>query len=184
MFLKTDILLPFEDVSKNWYYSIKNNDISNFRIKRSLDQVILGAKKKQPQWKKNGQYARQKKLPMDDSYTLYYYSQALYQVGGTRWRRQYPLLRDALVFTQNTQKGDRAGSWNGAGHGTSPVFSTAVAVFTLNIPNRFLPILQQDQGYDRQKGEARKTKAKSTPKKSPATAKATTPTPAPRKEAR
>ena len=32
-----------------------------------------------------------------DAYTIYYVGQALYQVGGKRWKECYPLLRDAIV---------------------------------------------------------------------------------------
>ena len=45
-------------------------------------------------------------LPFDDPYTLYYVSQALYQVGGPQWRENYPRLRDYLIATQKED-----GSW-------------------------------------------------------------------------
>src|SRR5262245_25915077 len=35
-----------------------------------------------------------------DAYTLYYVGQALYQVGGESWQRNYPALRDYLIDSQ------------------------------------------------------------------------------------
>ncbi len=86
------------------------------------------------------------KVPFD-AYTMYYVSQALYQVGGKPWRDGYPLIRDALVKTQVRGTGADAGygSWEGGrvGGKAGQLWGTSVAVFALNIPNRYLPILQQ-----------------------------------------
>ena len=86
-----------------------------------------------------------------DAYTMYYVSQALYQIGGKQWRDGYPRIRDALVKSQNRQSGTGPrddltyGSWAGGRVGGKPglLWGTSVAVFSLNIPNRYLPILQQ-----------------------------------------
>lgn len=85
-------------------------------------------------------------LPFD-AYTLYYVGQALYQVGGDDWKRNYPLLRDHLVTSQilRPENPGEDGSWRDtrwvhgkAGH----LYGTAVACFILSMPNRYLPILQ------------------------------------------
>ena len=110
----------------------------DFRVRHSIDAVIgdiHGRMRKEPG-----------KVPFD-AYTLYYVSQALYQVGGERWRKNYPALRDACVRNQRTT-GDvqDRGSWDAGSHVRGKpgrLFGTAVAVFTLSIPNRYLPILQQ-----------------------------------------
>jgi hypothetical protein len=111
----------------------------DFRIRHSIDAVI-----------RDIQSGRMRKSPGRvpfDAYTLYYVSQALYQVGGQRWRKNYPTLRDAIVRTQRPTGGvNEKGSWDAGSHvGGQPgrLFGTAVAVFSLTIPNRYLPILQQ-----------------------------------------
>ena len=83
-----------------------------------------------------------------DAYTLYYVGQALYQVGGSPWQTNYPKLRDHLVAGQFRDPMDRTrhGSWNAGQHvGGKPgqLYGTAVGVFILAIPNRYLPILQE-----------------------------------------
>ncbi len=121
----------------------------DFRIYRSIDGVLEDIRKLKATGKGAG------RVPFD-AYTLYYVAQALYQVGEPRWRQGYPKIRDALVAAQVRAKiaagarstSDRHGSWE-SGHWVSGtggrLFGTAVAVFTLNIPNRFLPILQKGQ---------------------------------------
>ena len=48
-----------------------------------------------------------------DAYTLYYVGQALYQVGGTSWKDNYPTLRDQLITAQVRKPSDPGedGSW-------------------------------------------------------------------------
>ncbi len=110
----------------------------DFRILRSLDAVIADIHREcKP---KRGV------LPLDP-YTMYYVAQGLYQVGGQRWRQNYPFLRDAIVKSQNTNPNPAdLGSWESGKWVTGPdsrLWGTAVGVFTLSIPNRYLPLLQQ-----------------------------------------
>lgn len=83
-----------------------------------------------------------------DAYTLYYVGQALYQVGGESWKKNYPKLRDHLAAGQfrDPNEPTRHGSWNAGQHvGGKPgqLYGTSVGVFILAIPNRYLPILQE-----------------------------------------
>ncbi len=88
-----------------------------------------------------------------DAYTLYYVGQALYQVGGETWTKQFPLLRDYLVDSQMNEAGNpqEHGTWrdHGARGGgrvggkDGQLYATSVACFVLAIPNRYLPILQE-----------------------------------------
>jgi hypothetical protein len=84
-----------------------------------------------------------------DAYTLYYVGQALYQVGGTSWKDNYPTLRDQLITAQVRKPSDPGedGSWRDPRYVTggkpSRLFGTSVACFILAIPNRYLPILQE-----------------------------------------
>jgi len=115
----------------------------DFRIYRSVQGVLEDIRTRMQ--KKPG------RVPFD-AYTMYYVGQALYQVGGKQWQEGYPTIRNALVETQYGQSKDKpgsnyqyAGSWTAGRVGGKPglLFGTGVAVFTLNIPNRYLPILQQ-----------------------------------------
>ncbi|MBT3202356.1 MAG: squalene--hopene cyclase [Phycisphaerales bacterium] len=114
----------------------------DYRIRRSINGVLDDIKNKMK--KTPG------RMPFD-AYTMYYVAQGLYQVGGDLWQTGYPLIRDAIVETQarKSSQGGAAvedyGSWSGSRVGGTPgkMFATAVAVFALNIPNRYLPILQE-----------------------------------------
>ena len=109
----------------------------DFRIMRSMDVVESTIKDKTADGAN--------RMPFD-AYTLYYVGQGLYQVGGERWKRSYPPLRDAVVRSQRvTGSPQEQGSWDGGRVGGIPgkLFGTAVSVFVLSIPNRYLPILQE-----------------------------------------
>jgi len=115
----------------------------DYRIRRSMQGVLGDIQDK------NRMKVEPGRMPFD-AYTMYYVSQALYQVGGDLWQKGYPQIRKALVDTQTRKTGgggDKSGygSWSGKRVGGVPgqLFATSVAVFTLNIPNRYLPILQQ-----------------------------------------
>ena len=123
----------------------------DYRIRRSMNAVLDDIK------------ARMKVTPGRvpfDAYTMYYVSQALYQVGGKLWRDGYPLIRKALIDSQSRKSKDSTltaeshGSWTAGrvGGAAGQMFGTAVAVFSLNIPNRYLPILQQGKGIRGRRG--------------------------------
>jgi hypothetical protein len=113
----------------------------DWRIAKSMERVTAEiAKIKQPK-AHNGQ------MPFD-AYTLNYVGQSLYQVGGPGWKQHYPELRDALVGAQVIDPKNPAndGKWAAGGHvqgKPGDLYGTAVAVFVLSIPNRYLPILQE-----------------------------------------
>jgi len=71
-------------------------------------------------------------------YHAYYFAQCMFQAGGKYWQQTYPQLRDNLVGMQQP-----SGYWSfGA---TGPMMSTSVAVIILSIPNRYLPIFQEER---------------------------------------
>ena len=69
-------------------------------------------------------------------YGHYYAVQAMFQAGGKYWKAYYPKIRDRLVQTQ--QPGD--GSWKGYGH---TAYATSMACIILQVPYRYLPVLQR-----------------------------------------
>lgn len=113
----------------------------DWRIAKSMERVTAEIAKLKPAKAHNGG------MPFD-AYTLNYVGQSLYQVGGPGWKQHYPALRDALVGGQVIDPKNPAndGKWAAGGHvGGKPgdLYGTAVAVFVLSIPNRYLPILQE-----------------------------------------
>ena len=132
----------------------------DYRIRRSMNAVLDDVKTKMK--------VESGKMPFD-AYTMYYVAQAIYQVGGKLWQDGYPLIRKALVDAQarkskdNTLTKESHGSWGGrrVGGKSGQMFGTAVAVFALNIPNRYLPILQQGKGI---RGRRSAEKAFNTPR--------------------
>ena len=68
-------------------------------------------------------------------YANYYAAQAMWHVGGERWRTWYPAVRDELLARQRTD-----GSWLAA---ICPEYGTAMACIVLQVPNNSLPILQR-----------------------------------------
>jgi len=114
----------------------------DFRIQRSMNRVVEDINVHM------GEKLNQGQIPFD-AYAMTYVAQALYQVGGRRWRENYPKIRDATVKMQCTEPGREShGSWgaNGrVGGKDGQLYGTAVAVFSLSIPNRYLPILQKGE---------------------------------------
>ncbi|MEM7392605.1 MAG: prenyltransferase/squalene oxidase repeat-containing protein, partial [Verrucomicrobiota bacterium] len=110
----------------------------DFRIQRSMDRVQYDIDHEMEKKLTQGQ------IPFD-AYAMCYVAQALYQVGGGRWKAYYPKVRDAIVNMQAAEAGsEHNGSWgaNGrVGGKTGQLYGTSVAVFALAMPNRYLPIL-------------------------------------------
>jgi hypothetical protein len=122
-------------------------EYTDFRVQRSMERVALDIKDKME--------TKDNTLPFD-GYAMYYVAQGLYQVGGNTWRDNYPVIRDAIVKTQNKSgSAGEKGSWEGGKVGGKPgkLFGTSVAVFALTIPNRYLPILQKGEAQPGQSGK-------------------------------
>lgn len=106
----------------------------DWRISKSMERVTGDiAKAKLPTKPGSGEL-------IFDSYTLYYVGQSLYQVGGQDWKDHYPNLRDRIIKGQRPDGGWVGGRVPGP---ASEIYGTAVAVFVLAIPYRYLPILQE-----------------------------------------
>ena len=127
----------------------------DYRIRRSMNEVLGDIKTRMK--------VESGKIPFD-SYTMYYVAQSLYQMGGKVWQEGYPLIRKAIVDSQVRKGGSGGaadiGSWGGRRVSGKPgqMYGTSVAVFALNIPNRFLPILQEGKTGGKRKGIRRAIK--------------------------
>ncbi|MBN2583779.1 MAG: terpene cyclase/mutase family protein [Planctomycetes bacterium] len=69
-------------------------------------------------------------------YGNYYATQAMFIAGGEYWRQWWPAISKDLV----TKQSDNDGSWTGQ---AGKEYGTAMACIILQIPNRYLPILQR-----------------------------------------
>ena len=75
-------------------------------------------------------------------YTAYYTSQAMHQLGGKYWRDYYPALRRRILGLQQPDgsfqqdRDQQGGKW---GH----AYATSMAVLSLAVPYRLLPIYQR-----------------------------------------
>jgi hypothetical protein len=72
-------------------------------------------------------------------YGNYYAVQAMFFRGGEDWRQYYPKVRDELVRLQ-WKSGTQAGAWR---CNVGPAFTAAVGAIILQVPYRYLPILQR-----------------------------------------
>ncbi|MCE5276938.1 MAG: squalene--hopene cyclase [Planctomycetaceae bacterium] len=99
--------------------------------------------------KKTRSYAIEPNHVPFDAYTLYYLSQAIYQRGGDDWKICYTILRNELVKRQKVEPNNpqQNGAWLtslwGMRDKEAQLYGTAIGCFTLAIPNRYLPILQE-----------------------------------------
>jgi hypothetical protein len=113
-----------------------------------LCRIYLGWTKADPPLMEGVRWLLDNHPPAADSPNVYYWyygTQALHHVGGTEWERWNFLMRDALVNTQETG-GEAAGSWAPRGEHASAggrVYMTALAVCTLEVYYRHLPIFRQ-----------------------------------------
>jgi hypothetical protein len=81
----------------------------------------------------------------DNMYYNYYATQVMRHWGGPEWKRWNPEMRDYLIATQSNH-GHEAGSWYfSGGHGESGgrLYNTAMAVMTLEVYYRYMPLYRQ-----------------------------------------
>ncbi len=69
-------------------------------------------------------------------YSMLYLAQAMYLSSEINWQDYFPETRDRLIRTQNAD-----GSWMGDSVGTT--YGTAIALISMQLPYRYLPILQR-----------------------------------------
>jgi hypothetical protein len=74
-------------------------------------------------------------------YSLYYSTQAAFQAGDSTWAGVWDMTRKLLLASQNAQDG----GWPQSPSGEEPgrVYASAMAVLTLCVPYRLLPIYQR-----------------------------------------
>lgn len=90
---------------------------------------------------------RKDKLPKSSEYmffySIYYGSQAMFQLGGNYWTLYRPRLHDLLLAMQS-----RNGLWDGRSADAEQCgrgYCTAMCILALTVEYRFLPIYQRDE---------------------------------------
>lgn len=75
-------------------------------------------------------------------YSVYYCSQAMFQLGDNYWSVFRPRLHEVLLRNQASN-----GSWNGGDSDANqgPIYCTAMGVLSLTVEYRFLPIYQRGE---------------------------------------
>ncbi len=90
-----------------------------------------------------------------DVYFNYYGSLVLHHAKSAQWEQWNPAVRDMLIRTQAT-RGHEAGSWHfDDTHGAvgGRLYTTAMAVMTLEVYYRFMPLYEFDVGSDTEDSE-------------------------------
>jgi hypothetical protein len=81
-------------------------------------------------------------------YYWYYASQVMHHMGGDHWQKWNSRMRDLLINTQE-KEGHKAGSWSPllADHGREGgrLYATSMAVLTLEVYYRHLPLYRRDE---------------------------------------
>ena len=92
-------------------------------------------------------------------YYNYYATQVLHQYGGKHWKKWNSIMRDHLVNTQ-AKGGHADGSWATAdAHGQAAggrLYMTCLAVMTLEVYYRHMPIYKEGAMLETQVGDANK----------------------------
>jgi hypothetical protein len=98
---------------------------------KSADVQKAGAYmlKNPPRWNRGGHFF----------YEIYYGSQATFQLGGNYWSFYKPQLQEAVLRNQQTN-----GSW-ATGDGYGPNYGTSMAILSLTVEYRYLPIYQRGE---------------------------------------
>jgi hypothetical protein len=82
-----------------------------------------------------------------DIYYNYYAAQVLHHLGGIDWKNWNAAMRDYLIQTQVAGQGHADGSWyfpDEHGRVGGRLYTTAMAVMTLEVYYRYLPLYQDD----------------------------------------
>ena len=113
-----------------------------------LCRMYLGWKKDEPGLMQGTRWLAENHLPRAESPNIYYWyygTQMFHHIGGPEWERWNSRMRDILVSSQ-LKSGNAAGSWDPRGDHASAggrIYMTALAVCTLEVYYRHLPIFRQ-----------------------------------------
>jgi hypothetical protein len=110
-----------------------------------LCRMYTGWQPDHPGLQKGVAYLSQWGPSEDNMYFNYYATQVLHHWGGSDWEKWNRKLRDHLIATQATNSHE-AGSWyfsGGQGQVGGRLYNTALAVMTLEVYYRYMPLYRQ-----------------------------------------
>jgi hypothetical protein len=84
----------------------------------------------------------QQEPELNNVYFIYYASQVLHHLGGPRWEKWNPRMREYLIETQAVD-GHEAGSWYFDEQHSTPggrLYTTAMAIMSLEVYYRYMPL--------------------------------------------
>ena len=156
--------LAFPDGIQYGYEMIGAGDIKPAEITRkpsctaigNLLQMYFGREKEHPDLHAACQYLAAAGSSDTDIYYNYYTTLVLHHAGGTQWKQWNQTVRDSLIRTQR-KHGHEAGSWffpDRHGNVGGRLYTTAMAVMTLEVYYRFMPLYSTDDGRKKQATEA------------------------------
>jgi hypothetical protein len=111
-----------------------------------LCRMYTGWRHDHPGLQKGVAYLSQWGPSEDNMYYNYYATQVLHHWGGTDWEKWNRKMRDYLIATQATNSHE-AGSWyfsGGQGQVGGRLYNTAMAVMTLEVYYRYMPLYRED----------------------------------------
>ena len=112
-----------------------------------LCRMVTGWQREHPPLSKGIEYLDREGPSKDNMYYNYYATQVLHHWGGYPWERWNAVMRDYLITSQ-AQQGHESGSWYfSGGHAESGgrLYNTAMAVMTLEVYYRYLPLYQTER---------------------------------------
>jgi len=110
-----------------------------------LLRMYTGWRRSNPGLASGVDYLSKRGPSKNEMYYNYYATQVMRHWGGREWERWNPEMRDYLIATQSN-RGHEAGSWYfSGGHGSSGgrLYNTAMAVMTLEVYYRHMPLYRQ-----------------------------------------
>ncbi len=109
----------------------------------TLAQMYMGSTIERESIHNGINYLSREGVSKTDIYFDYYATQVFRHFGGEEWKEWNAVMRDHLVDTQDRSKGHARGSWyfpDKHGEVGGRLYTTAMAVMTLEVYYRFLPL--------------------------------------------
>ncbi len=109
----------------------------------TLAKMYLGIPLETPSIRNGIDYLAQEGVSQTDIYYDYYATQVFRHYGGEDWKQWNSVMREHLIDTQDQSRGHARGSWyfpDKHGQVGGRLYTTAMAVMTLEIYYRYLPL--------------------------------------------
>jgi hypothetical protein len=129
-------------------YQTRSGPTPTMTAEALLCRIYLGWNREQSGLVRGASWLAEDHLPTRSDPNIYYWyygTQVLHHIGGQEWEDWNVRMRDVLVSTQEVS-GHEAGSWEPRGDHAGAggrIYMTALAICTLEVYYRHLPIFRQ-----------------------------------------